>query len=862
MKRNGLILIALALLLPAFLHAQDDDSYKRPPKVIEDLVLAKPMPSAVFNHTYTKAVVAQRNCQFVPLAKLAGPEMRIGGIRFNPENNSETRESFSNSIWLLDVATGAETVIGGVPQDAEIKSIIWSPGDKYFCFINNAPSETELWRVDVTAASPVAAKINANKVNAILGSPYTFLDEETILYKSVPADLGAKPRQSLPKGPIVQENLGEKNAARTYEDLIASPFDEECYQYYCTSVFSIFSPEGTRTVGEPSVIRSYELSPDHQYMLVTTEHRPFSYTQGHNSFPSKLQIRSIDGKVVKTLRDGTVKEEKRDMAPKDSVRKPKEPSRKNYAWRSDKPATLTWTVSGEGRPLDPDAATDDGKKDDDGDDDKEKEKPEKVFVDTLFQCGAPFDFDDAQVVFTPMFRFVNVTWGDDSMALCMESSGKQKFRRQTLFTPCDTNAAVRELFRFSTDVDTVGDFPVYGKPYTVRNGFGRRVLRTDAKHRYLYFTGDNRPDAEKDPMSFIDRYDLRKDKLECLWMGSAPYQETVTTITDFDRLAFISNRQSNYEAPNYYKVDARNYAKGKVQHSQITFFKDEAGLMDHVRREFVSYKRKDGVTLTSNLWLPKDYDKERDGKLPVLLWAYPREYKSVAAAEKARPSRYNYMVISRSSAGTGAVIWAAQGYAVLEGASMYIIAEDKDKEPNDVYLQQLVMDAEAAIDFVDSEGVGDRERVAVTGHSYGGFMTANLLAHTKLFKAGIARSGAYNRTLTPYGFQSEGRSYWKAKKVYDTMSPFNYADSLKTPIMLVHGIMDNNSGTFPIQSERLYQAIKGQGGTVRYLQLPYESHGYTSVENVLHLIYETTAWMDKYMSKEAIEKAKSRKNKK
>lgn len=239
------------------------------------------------------------------------------------------------------------------------------------------------------------------------------------------------------------------------------------------------------------------------------------------------------------------------------------------------------------------------------------------------------------------------------------------------------------------------------------------------------------------------------------------------------------------------------------------------------------------------------------------MWGYPYEFKSVAEAEKSRPARYNFLRPGYGSA----VLWVTQGYAVMDGISMYIISETKDKEPNDVFISQLIMNAEAAINFVDSIGVGDRDRIAIGGHSYGGFMTANLLAHTDLFKAGIARSGAYNRSLTPFGFQSERRNYWKAKEVYDKMSPFNYADKLKTPILIIHGQMDNNTGTFPIQSERLYHAVAGHGGTARYLQLPYESHGYSAYENVMHMLYETDTWLAKWLSPEEVAKVKERQKK-
>ncbi|MDD2595603.1 MAG: prolyl oligopeptidase family serine peptidase [Bacteroidales bacterium] len=846
MKHLLLFILGLTVLSSHLTYGQDIE-YQQPPKEVIEIVMAKPMPTTLFSYGYGKAVVLQRDCALVPLKKLADDELRIGGLRINPDNFSETRGSFSNSLYLMDVATGKTTQIGNMPENAEIKEVQWSPSDKYFCFLNVTEKEVELYRVDATAAEPRAEKINTLKVNSIFGSAYTFIDDETIIYKSVPANIKEAPVKTLPSGPVVQESLGKKKALRTTQDLLTSPYDAVLYDYYCTSVFAVFSQEGTKTIGKNAIFRSYNMSPDRQYMMVTTEHRPYSYMEGHNSFTSKLEIWDINGNNIKMLRDGTIKKD--DDGDKDD-KAPEEPSKSGYSWRADKPATLTWIESdnGEGEMMGRFGMMTPA----DDDKDKEKDKPEKTYTSRLYQCDAPFNFEDKVLVLNPEYRLGQITWGNDKIAVYTDMSSKQKLRRTITFVPCDTLAKRNILFTESTDTDTLGNFPVYGKIYTVRNQYNSRVMYIDKKISYIYLADTKRPDENGDQMSFIDKLTLKNGKIENLWMGAAPYQERVIAITDFAKLKFISERQSRTEVPNYYVVDV----KGKKSR-QITFFENTMPIMDGITKQFVTYKRDDGLTLCANLYLPAGYDKERDGKLPVLMWGYPYEYKCFAEAEKVRPPRYNFVRPNYGSA----IVWATQGYAILDGFSMPIVASDKDKEPNDVFISQLVMNAEAAINFVDSIGVGDRDRVAVSGHSYGGFMTANLLAHTKLFRAGIARSGAYNRSLTPFGFQSERRNYWKAKSIYDTMSPFTYADKLKTPILLIHGQMDNNSGTFPIQSERLYQALVGLGGTARYLQLPYESHGYSAIENVLHMVYETGRWLDTYLSKEAVEKAKAKEKK-
>jgi dipeptidyl aminopeptidase/acylaminoacyl peptidase len=340
-------------------------------------------------------------------------------------------------------------------------------------------------------------------------------------------------------------------------------------------------------------------------------------------------------------------------------------------------------------------------------------------------------------------------------------------------------------------------------------------------------------------LPFVQSYNLKTGKGNILWRCQAPFYETVVDVLDPEKLIMLTSRESQTEAPNYY---IRDLKKRSLIGTPITDFTNPYKAMEGVSKQKINYKRADGVGLTGDLYLPKGYDAKKDGPLPVLIWAYPREYKSAADAAQVRGSRYTFTRVGYG----GPIPWVTQGYAILDNAEMPIVGEG-NKEPNDNFIPQLYLNAHAAIQALAKMGVGDSNRVAVGGHSYGAFMTANLLAHTKLFKAGIARSGAYNRTLTPFGFQAEERTYWQAPEVYFNMSPFSFADKIKTPLLLIHGEMDNNPGTFPIQSERLYNAVKGHGGTVRFVQLPFESHGYSAKENLLHLLWEQTQWLNTYV---------------
>lgn len=340
-------------------------------------------------------------------------------------------------------------------------------------------------------------------------------------------------------------------------------------------------------------------------------------------------------------------------------------------------------------------------------------------------------------------------------------------------------------------------------------------------------------------MPFLDKMNLKTGKKTRLWRCEAPYYERVVELLDPRKGTFITSRESTTENPNYFLRTA-----GSSKLTQLTNFPHPYPQLKDVQKQVLRYKRADGVDLTADLYLPAGYKKE-DGPLPTFLWAYPVEYKSKASAGQVRGSQYTFIRVGWGSA----LFWVTRGYAILNNTSIPIVGEG-DAQPNDTYVQQLVASAEAAIDYAASLGVVDRTRVAVGGHSYGAFMTANLLAHSDLFKAGIARSGAYNRTLTPFGFQAEERTYWEAPDVYFQMSPFSFADKIREPLLLIHGEADNNSGTFPVQSERFYNALKGHGATARFVLLPYESHGYQAKESILHMLWEMDQWLEKYVKGE------------
>jgi dipeptidyl aminopeptidase/acylaminoacyl peptidase len=479
---------------------------------------------------------------------------------------------------------------------------------------------------------------------------------------------------------------------------------------------------------------------------------------------------------------------------------------RGFNWRDDKPSTVIYVQAL----------------------DKGLGKSKSEYRDALYALDVAGDVQPKEL-FKTKRRFGGITWGNDDIAVFYERTNADRKVRMNRYNP--STGKVDSLFERSSN-DAYNDI---GTAMTEKNKYGQQTLiLLNGKELLLRSQGAS---VEGD-MPLIQTFDITTGKKIVLWRSQAPYYENVVEVIDAKKGIFLTSRETPTEAANYY---IRNL-NSKSAPVAITDFKNPYAGLDGVKKEKISYKRADGINLTGNLYLPKGFDRAKDKPLPVIIWAYPIEYKSAADAAQVRGSKYTFTRINYGSP----IFWVTQGYAVLDAAEMPIVGEG-GKEPNDNFIPQLHLNAHAAIKKLSDMGVGDSNRVAVGGHSYGAFMTANLLAHTNLFKAGIARSGAYNRSLTPFGFQGEERTYWEAPDVYNSMSPFNYAHKIKTPILLIHGEMDNNSGTFPIQSERLYNAIKGHGGTVRYVVLPYESHGYSAKENILHMLWEQDQWLDKWV---------------
>lgn len=795
-----LVVLFTFLIAATGAGAQDDATYKTPPKDITDLLLAKPTPAVSITDKGDWLVLMEKN-SYPSVEELARPELKLAGLRINPNNFAPSRQTFTNALTLKNIASGKEYTISGLPAGLAAGNISWSPDEKKFAFTHTTTARVDLYVVDI--ATQKATKINKTALNVTLAD-FQWIDNNSLLYAAIVKPAAAAPPKPLtPKGPATQENYGKASPRPTFQDMIKSPYDEELFAFYTTAQI-IRNTNGIETkIGQPGIYQSVSPSPDKKYLLIRTLKKPFSYLVPASGFASSLTITDMAGKTVKQIADLPSLE----TAPSgnDNV----QPTPRSYSWRNDQPASLTWCE-----------ALDSGL----------VKKPAE-YRDAVYELAAPFTGQPTQLFKTKM-RYMGTSWGDKNTALVYEGLRGKQVMQTDRYSPV-TGDLEALMTRNTTDA-----YGSPGSPVTAANSYNKDVLVTIDNGNKILFNNTT-GSSPKGDLPFLLSYDVHTKKGDTLWRCQEGVFEYISKVVDPAKLTIITRRESEKQVPNYWLKNLRL----RIADRQLTSFADPYPQLAGISKQKISYKREDGVTLTGDLYLPKGYDAKRDGPLPVFIWAYPAEYNSAADAAQVRGSEHRFTMLG----GGSPVFYVTQGYAVLNNAEMPIVAIDSSKKPNDNFIDQLRMNAKAAIDKLATMGVGDSTRVAVGGHSYGAFMTANLLAHTNLFKAGIARSGAYNRTLTPFGFQNEDRTYWQAPELYHDMSPFSYADKIKTPLLLIHGDADNNTGTYPIQSERMFNAIKGQGGTVKYISLPYESHGYQGRENLLHVLYEQFAWLEKYV---------------
>jgi dipeptidyl aminopeptidase/acylaminoacyl peptidase len=790
--------------------------YEKPPREILD-VLNAPLPPTPFLSPTRDLIVFAQPILYPSISDLAEPMLRLAGVRINPRTNAERSYiDYWTALTLKRIADGAEIPVPLPDGVKRMDSFQWNATGTMLAFTNEATDGVELWVLD--AATQKVRPVAGLHINPVLRSAVQWMpDQKTLLVKAIPADRGAPPAPpSVPPGPKIQESLGVTAASSTYEarDLLKNPYDADLFDYYTQSQLALVNSatgEITR-IGDPAILGQVSVAPGGSYILVERIHRPYSYLVAFYRFPKNVEVWTTAGDLAETAASLPLAEQ----VPIHGV--PTGP--REHEWRPTEPATLLWAEALDG-----------------GNPKTKVPNRDRLMIKAI---GGP-----AAELFKTVERFAGMQWVEKGGVLLISDYDPDRhWWRTYVVNADDKKAAPRLLWDMSSDeLYKNPGWPVY------------RMLPAGAfaileQNGWIYLRGEGfSPEGDR---PFLDRLNLRTFKTERLFRSDRESYEYFVAWLDPAAGAFMTRRESPADPPNFYvRTLAKKPSKGAAEGEPIwastsrpvTKFPNPTPQLSGITKRLVKYTRADGLPLSFMLHLPPGY--KEGTRLPTVVWAYPLDYAEKGVAGQIMGSSKQFTTIRGSSE----LFFLLQGYAVLDDAAMPVVGPPETAY--DTFPEQVVANAKAAIDKAVELGVTDPERVGVGGHSHGALMTANLLIYSDLFRAGIARSGAFNHTMRPFGFQNERRTYWQARDTYVKLSPVLQADKLNEPILLVHGEIDQNPGTVPMQSEKLYEAVRGVGGTVRLVMLPYESHGYAARESIEHVLYEMLSWFDKYVKNAA-----------
>ncbi len=806
MKKFWLFILILSSAITAFTQ------YKQPPKEIEDILNAPVTPITFVSPAKDKILLAEP-LRYPPISELAQPMLRLAGLRINPNTNGQHRQLYFVKLSLKNIADGKEMPIS-LPSGAQIISPNWNADGKYIAAGNVTAVGIELWIIETATAK--ATKLKNVQVNTVFGGFEWMPDQKSLIANLVPSKRAAAPVKSdVPTEPNIQETVGKTGAVQTFQDLLKSPTDEKLFEYYATSQLAVVGIDGKiKEIGQSAIFDTASVSPDGKYVLTSRIQRPFSYLFPASRFPKEVEVWDFSGKMIYKIASIPLQ----DNLPVQGVTT----APRSYDWIPTESATLIWAEAL------------------DGGNPKNKITPR----DKLVKLAAPFTSSPTEIVKTEQ-RYQGRQFGEkDGLMIFYDYNRDTQHRR--VFMMDYRSSSTPKLV---SDLNINDRYNDIGQPVLKTLPNGQRVIQQNDDYIFLSGQGAS-PEGDR---PFLRKMNLQtKETLEIFRSGKDSYESLVALNYDKNNPTFVTRKESVSEPPNLILhnfpneclLDPRNQCPtvGETHYNevrQLTNFTDPTPQLRGIKKQLVKYKRADGVDLSFTLYLPPNY--KEGTRLPTVVWAYPLEFTDAATAGQVSGSTNRFTSIG----GYSHLFFLLQGYAVLDDATMPIVGDPLTV--NDTFVKQIVDSAQAAVDKAVEMGVTDRNRVGVGGHSYGAFMTANLLAHSDIFRAGIARSGAYNRTLTPFGFQGERRNFWEAPELYAKVSPFYYADKINEPLLMIHGEADNNTGTYPIQSERLFAALQGTGGTARLVLLPLEAHGYSARESIEHALYEQINWFDKYV---------------
>ncbi|WP_394200020.1 prolyl oligopeptidase family serine peptidase [Shewanella waksmanii] len=768
--------------------------YQHPSGAIEQ-VINQPKAVTTRLSADNQYMVVLTPISHVDISQLARPELKLAGLRINPESLTPSRSKYQyKQLEIINLVDKTRQVIEA-PQGTSIHAVKFSPDSQYLSYIinNQQAAYIELYHVKSHAKS----KLSTARLNASLGFYYQWQYDSQAIITNLAIHSSQPAKSRLQISPNISQTQGQKAPRRTYQDLIKSQYDEQRFADITTAQLTKIALNGEQTlIGKPAINVSFQVSPNNQYILVKQIDSPFSHIVKYRDFAQTVSLFDHLGQQVISF--GQLESGEFRPSGSDSVRR----GPRIIHWRKDQPNTIAFVT-----PLD--------------NGDGNSKHPYRDEIRTL---TAPFTGQAKPLLKTP-WRISRLAWGEESTLFITEKNSKKKQIRVSFFQ--DNGSKGATVWYQKSQRDTYND---PGKLVYNKRSVAPLVNVQSSKFIHAGLGASN-----QGYQPFVKQTSMDGLASEVLWQSQPDKLEKMVYLINRSPLKMIISREDAHTPKQYWLLDDKQQTLLHQAQAPLAQFQG-------VTRQLVHYQRQDGTPLSGVLYLPKGYQKSQ-GRLPVLMWAYPREYKDAAVASQVNFSEHQYQKISAK----GPVAMVANGFAVFDKVAMPIIGEGKAR-PNDSFRQQLVANAQAAVDVLFDMGIADKQRIAIGGHSYGAFMVANLLAHSDLFSAGIARSGAYNRSLTPFGFQYEKRNYWEAPDLYQQMSPFTHADKIDEPLLLIHGEMDANSGTYPMQSERLFKAIRGLGGTARLVTLPYESHSYAAKQSLSHMWWEQENWLLQFVA--------------
>ena len=842
MTRSWILIAAAALPFsapaPAFQEEQLQSSYIMPPAPITDYI------NRDKNLASLDRISPGGNYFLIPsTTELSTAELmsqkiyRLAMLKVTPATNRELDHStygiYALKIFSLKDKTSRQVKL---PPDSFFSDMVWSPDGKKIAFLAHLPNGTQVWIADAETGTAealsdapvmatIAARPQSGRSSATPSRMLQWTSDGSLVTLLVPSNRGAEPvLNPVPAGPIVRHSLDKPTPTRTLPFLLRTPHDADLFRYYTTAQPAILARgRAPQIIGAPAMYLSISVSPDGKYLLTDRIIEPFSYLVGYDAFPHQYEVMDIAGNILATV----------SKAPAELALR-----RDGDAGGADLPRDLAWRPDGKGLSF---IMTEPRDKKAEGAQEA-SERQERIMLLEL-----PFAMDRAKVLVSSARRISEVSYSRDGRYVFATLAERPRAGGKRLqdIAAYDLTSEPPQAFVLAKGIDPedVVNLPGTLMTRTTGNGIGYAAVSADGQAGFLESPGHK---ADFKPRPFIDRVIIRTGEKRRVFEGSADMYERPLAALDGDLTHLIVSRESSRKAPDSYLWTNEGFGEN------LTNNKDPYPDLTACKRIDFEFQRSDGVTVHGRISLPLNY--KEGTRVPAVFWDYPREYGTSEEYARGAITSRNNNAYTPLSFLRWSDLWLTQGYALVY-TDIPILG--KATAYNDNYLTHLLDSVYGAIRKLDQMGLIDMDRLGHGGHSYGAFATANLLAHSPFFKAGIAGDGAYNRTLTPMTFQQERRYFWEATTTYLEMSPFFYADQINAPLLMYHGGDDDNSGTYLIQSERMMQALTGLGKKAVLYIYPFEAHSPRCKETYLDIWARWIDWFDKYVKNPAQAKEKA-----